>query len=66
MSTLEQRLTAVADAAANLIAQLYELHQLRDRVRKAELSAWRSQQIDRRKRTRHWIKGAARQGARNS
>jgi hypothetical protein len=52
MSSLEQRLTIVTDAAANLIARLSELHRLRDRVRKARLTAGRSRRIDRRKRTR--------------
>jgi hypothetical protein len=37
MSTL-QRLAAVTDTRANLIAQLRELNELRDRVRKAELA----------------------------
>jgi hypothetical protein len=46
-----QRLPAITDTTANLIAQLRELEKLRERVRKAEL-AQRSQRIDRRKRTR--------------
>jgi hypothetical protein len=35
MSTLQQRLAAVTDTAANLKAQLRELNRLRDQVRKA-------------------------------
>jgi hypothetical protein len=41
----EARLAAVTDAAANFIAQLCELNELRERVRKAELSARRSRRI---------------------
>jgi hypothetical protein len=37
----EVRLSVVAEAAANLIAQLSELKELRERVRKAELSTRR-------------------------
>jgi hypothetical protein len=33
-----QRLAAVTDASANLIVQLRELNELRERVRKAELA----------------------------
>jgi hypothetical protein len=44
-----QRL-AVTDASANLIVQLRELNELRERVRKAELA--RSPRVDSRKRTR--------------
>jgi hypothetical protein len=59
MSSLQQRLPAVTDTrlaaiahtTANLIAQLCELNRLRDRLRKAQLSARRSRRIDRRKRT---------------
>ena len=39
MSTLEQRLAAITDTTSNLIAQLRELNRLRERVRKAKLSA---------------------------
>jgi hypothetical protein len=46
MSIVEQRIAPIA----NLIAQLRELNQLRERVRKAELAA-RSRRIRRRKRT---------------
>jgi hypothetical protein len=52
MSSLQQRLAAVTDAAANLIAQLCELNELRDRVRKAQLSARRSRRTNNRKRAR--------------
>jgi hypothetical protein len=38
---LEQRLAAVTESAANLIAQLRELHELREQIRKAQLSAGR-------------------------
>jgi hypothetical protein len=54
MSSL-QRLAAITDTNANLIAQLRELQGLRERVRKAEL-ARRSRRVDRRKRTRiRWL-----------
>jgi hypothetical protein len=46
MITLEQRIAPIA----NLIAQLRELNQLREQVRKAEL-ARRSRRVGRRKRT---------------
>ena len=46
-----QRLEAVTDASAKLIAQLRELEGLRERVRKAELARG-SRRVDRRKRTR--------------
>jgi hypothetical protein len=46
MSTLEQRIAPIAD----LIAQLRELSQLREQVRKAELAS-RSRRVGRRKRT---------------
>jgi hypothetical protein len=48
MNTL-QRLAAITDATANLVAQLRELNQLREQVRKAELSARRSRAISQRK-----------------
>jgi transposase-like protein len=51
MSPLEQRLAAVTDRTANLIAQLIELKRLRDRLRKAQL-AWRSRRIERRQKPR--------------
>jgi len=50
MSTL-QRLPANTDVTADLIAQLRELDELREQVRKAELSAQRSRPINRRKIT---------------
>jgi hypothetical protein len=46
MSTFEQRIAPIVD----LIAQLRELNQLREQVRKAEL-AGRSRRVRRRKRT---------------
>lgn len=39
MNFLQQRLTAATERTANLVAQLRELYELRERVRKAELSA---------------------------
>jgi hypothetical protein len=54
-----QHLAAAADTIANLIAQLRELDQLRERVGKAEL-AWRSWRVDRRKSPRirrHELRG---------
>ena len=51
MSSLQQRIAAVADETSGLVAQLRELERLREQVRKEEL-ARRSRQIDRRKRTR--------------
>jgi hypothetical protein len=41
MSPLQQRIAAVTDTTANLIAQLRELDLLRERVREAQLSAKR-------------------------
>ena len=38
-AVMDMRLTAITDAAANLKAQLCELNRLRDRIRKAQLSA---------------------------
>jgi hypothetical protein len=46
------RLSTVTDAAANLVAQLSELNELRERVRKAQLSARRSRRTRHRKRAR--------------
>jgi hypothetical protein len=45
-------LSGAVDAAANLIAQLSELNELRERVRKAQLSARRSRRTNHRKRAR--------------
>src|ERR1700730_17602321 len=45
----DTRLAIVTDTAANLITQLRELNELRERVRKAELSARPTQRIDRKK-----------------
>jgi hypothetical protein len=50
MSTL-QRLAAITDVTADLIAQLHELDELREQIRRAELSAQRSPPINRRKIT---------------
>lgn len=59
MSSLHTRLAASAEtrrsvltgATANLIAQLSELNELREQVRKAQLSAQKSRQTKHRKRT---------------
>jgi len=48
----DTRLAAITDTAAILKAQLYELNRLRDRIRKAELSARRSRRIDHSKERR--------------
>jgi hypothetical protein len=45
-SATATRLAAITDMAANLKAQLCELNRLRDRLRKAQLSARRSRHID--------------------
>jgi hypothetical protein len=39
---LDSRLSSINDTAASLRAKLYQLKKLRDRVRKAQLSARRS------------------------
>ena len=44
MSSLQQRIAALADEASGLVADLRELGRLREQVRKAEL-ARRSRQI---------------------
>ena len=38
-ATIDMRLAAITDTAANLKAQLRELNRLRDRIRKAQQSA---------------------------
>ena len=50
MST-PKRLAALTHTTANLIVQLRELNELREQVKKAELSARRSRPISRRKMT---------------
>jgi len=68
MSAINQHLATAADtclavvinAAVNLNIQLCELNRLRALVRKAQLSARRSQQLDRRKRTRIRFKPGSR------
>ena len=50
-ASTEMRLSVVTGAAANLIAQLSELNELREQVRKAQLAAQKSQQTNHRKRT---------------
>jgi hypothetical protein len=49
-ASTKARLSVVTGAAANLIAQLSELRELREQVRKAQLSAQKSRQTNRRKR----------------
>jgi hypothetical protein len=51
MSSRQQRITAVTDTTADLIAQLRELSRLRKLVRMALLSTRKPRRIDRRKRT---------------
>jgi ribosomal protein S9 len=46
------RLSVVTGAATNLVAQLSELNELRERVRKAQLLARRPRRINRKKRMR--------------
>jgi hypothetical protein len=59
MTFLQQRLVAVADATASLIAQLDELNELRERVRKAQLSVRRPRRTSSRKRRDFRILAAA-------
>jgi hypothetical protein len=47
MSPLQQRIAIVTDTTVNLIAQLRELDLLRERVRKAQLSAKREPRLKR-------------------
>jgi hypothetical protein len=47
MSSLQRRTAAVTEMAANLVAQLRELDQLREQVRNALLSAKRSPRPER-------------------
>jgi hypothetical protein len=49
MVSLQQRITVML----NLVAQLHELHELRERIKKAKSSVRRSRQIGRRNRTLH-------------
>jgi hypothetical protein len=52
MSPIQRRIATIASTAANLIAQLCELNELRERIRKAQLSDRRSRRIYLRKRAR--------------
>ena len=52
MRILERNIAMLAENAANLVIQLHELEQLRERLKRAQQSARQSQQLDRRKRTR--------------
>jgi hypothetical protein len=45
MSPLQRRVTAITNSTANLVAQLRELDQVREQVRKALLSAKRVQRL---------------------
>jgi hypothetical protein len=49
MSSVQRRLAAVSGAAANLIAQLDELNELRERVRKAQLLVRRPRRTNQQK-----------------
>jgi hypothetical protein len=51
MRSFQQRLTTFTDTTANLVIQLWELNQLRERLRKAQQSAQKVRQSKRRKRT---------------
>lgn len=51
MSPLQQRIAAMSTTTANLIAQLSELEQLREQVRKATLLKGRVSQLKRRNGT---------------
>src|ERR1700681_1764175 len=59
-----QRLAAVTAASANLIVQLRELNELRERVRKAELA--RPPRVDCRKRNAHSAASAVAKSIRKS
>jgi hypothetical protein len=48
-ASTETRLPVVTGVTANLVAQLSELNELREQVRKAQLSAQESQQTNHRK-----------------
>jgi hypothetical protein len=50
-ASTETRLPVVTGVTANLVALLSELNELREQVRKAQLSAQESQQTNHRKRT---------------
>jgi hypothetical protein len=51
MGSNQERSAAVTDSTTKLIAQLRELDRLREKIRKAQLSAQRYRRIDHRKRT---------------
>jgi hypothetical protein len=51
-AVIETRLAAITETAANLKAQLCELNRLRDRIRKAQLSARRTPRVDHSKEQR--------------
>jgi transposase-like protein len=50
--SIDTRLLVMTSAASKLQAQLSELNELRERLRKAEL-VWRSRRLDRRKKNAH-------------
>jgi hypothetical protein len=57
MRSFQQYLSIFTDNTTNLLIQISELNELREQLRKAQLSARRSQQQIRRKRMR--IEGSA-------
>jgi hypothetical protein len=52
MRSFKENLSIFTDNTTNLLIQISELNELREQLRKAQLSAGRSQQPMRRKRTR--------------
>jgi hypothetical protein len=52
MRSFQENLSIFTDNATNLLIQISELNELREQLRKAQLSARRSQQPMRRKRMR--------------
>jgi hypothetical protein len=52
MRSFQENLLIFTDNTANLLIRISELNELREQLRKAQLSARRSQQPMRRKRTR--------------
>ncbi len=62
MSSIKQRLAAYAAVSANLLTQMNELVELRERVRKAQLSAPRDDEAtDAKARLRyHWTEASRR------
>jgi hypothetical protein len=52
MRAFQEKISIFTDNTANLLIQISELNELREQLRKAQLSARRSQPPMRRKRTR--------------